>query len=246
MKLFALLFFVASLQASTIHLAVAANVSYAIQDLKKEFLKHHPHTKVEITLGGSGHLSAQILRGAPYDVFMSANMKYPQFLYEKFLAISKPKVYANGLLALFSVKKRDFSKSLTVLKQKDIKKIAIANPKTAPYGAAAVEALKNLHIYKDVKSKFIYAHSVAQTLSYSLKAADIGIVALSALYSKKLKKFHSPQHFIQIDQKLYTPIKQGVVLLKHAKKNDDAKVFLRFLESKKAKQIFKEYGYIVP
>ncbi len=246
MKLFALLFFVVSLQASTIHLAIAANVSYAIQDLKKEFLKQYPEVKVEVTLGGSGHLSAQILRGAPYDLFLSANMKYPQFLYEKSLAISKPKVYANGLLALFSVKKRDLSKSLTLLKQKDIKKIAIANPKTAPYGAAAVEALKNLHIYKDIKSKFIYAHSIAQTLSYSLKAADVGIVAISALYSDKLRKFQTPQHFMQIDQKLYTPIKQGVVLLKHAKNNDDAKYFLSFLESKKAKQIFKEYGYIVP
>ncbi|MCK4440390.1 MAG: molybdate ABC transporter substrate-binding protein, partial [Sulfurovaceae bacterium] len=152
--------------SETIKVAVAANVSYAINDLKKEFNKLHPDTKVEITLGSTGKLTAQIKNKAPYQIFMGANMLYPQTLYKEGFAITRPLVYAQGSLAYLSRTKRDFSKGIELVKDDNIKKIAVANPKTAPYGIATAEALKNAKLYNDIKSKFIYGESISQTVTY--------------------------------------------------------------------------------
>lgn len=236
----------ASLYAGTINIAVAANVSYAIDDLKKEFNKSNPDTKVRVILGSSGKLTAQITHGAPYQVFMSANMKYPNSLYEKNLAISKPTVYAKGSLALLSSKKTDFSKGLEILKDKSIRKIAIANPKTAPYGIASIQALKNAQLYKEVKPKFVYGESISQTVAYASRVTDMGIIAKSSLYSPKMKAFKEDINWKEIDSKLYTPISQGIVILKQGKNNKEVKAFYDFILSNKAKEIFKTYGYQLP
>ncbi len=244
--LFILILFGSCAFGGTITLAVAANVSYAMDELKAEFVKTHPHTKVRVTLGSSGKLTAQIIHGAPYGLFMSADMLYPKKLYDEGVAITKPLVYAKGSLALFSTKKQDFLKGLELLKEKTIRTIAIANPKTAPYGKAAMMALRNAKIYKGVKSKFIYGESIAQTISYALSAADIGIVAKSSLFGTQMKHYKEGKHWSEIDPKLYTPIEQGVVLLKYAKNNKEYKAFYEFLFSKEAKMIFQKYGYILP
>ncbi|SFZ98517.1 Molybdenum ABC transporter, periplasmic molybdenum-binding protein ModA (TC 3.A.1.8.1) [hydrothermal vent metagenome] len=232
--------------AANIQVAVAANVSYAIDELVQEFNVEHPDTKVRVILGSSGKLTAQISHGAPYDLFMSANMKYPEALYEKNLSNTKPVVYAEGTLALFSVKKHDFRKGLELLKDVNVKKIAVANPKTAPYGIAAEEALKNANIYDAVKSKFIYGESVSQTVSYAVTAADMGIIATSSLYSKHMTQYKKNLNWIELDSSLYTPIKQGIILLKRSKSMSDAKAFYDFMLSKKAKNILEKYGYKEP
>ena len=234
------------LVAKTINIAVATNVSYAIDDLKKEFKKLYPDIKVRVTLGSSGKLTAQIKNGAPYQIFMSANMKYPNALYKDKIAITKPKIYAQGLLALFSIKKFDFSKGIELLKDKKIKKIAMANPKTAPYGIASIKALKNAKIYKELKKKFIYGESISQTLSYTITATDIGLIAKSSLKSPKMKRFKKDINWIEIDTKLYTPISQGIVILKNAKDNAEVKAFYDFIIGERAKKIFKNFGYILP
>ncbi|MFK2821578.1 molybdate ABC transporter substrate-binding protein [Arcobacter sp. YIC-80] len=231
--------------AQTLNIAVAANVSYAINDLKKAFNKKQSDTKINITLGSSGKLTAQIKNKAPYDIFMSANMKYPQNLYENGLTINKPIVYAKGSLALFSKEKQNFEKGLDILKNKNIKIIAIANPKTAPYGEAAFEALNNAKILDNVKNKFVYGESISQTLSYTFTAANIGLIAKSMLYSPKMSNYKQGINYTDIDTKLYTPIKQGVVILKRAKEKNEAKAFYDFLQSKEAKTILEKYGYIV-
>ena len=232
-----------SLFANKINLALAANVSYAINDLIKEFNKTNPNTKIQVIYGSSGKLTAQISNGAPYDIFMSANMKYPQALYTKNIAITKPIIYAKGALALISSKDIDLSKNLDFLKDKKINRIAIANPKTAPYGITTVEALKNLELYEALKKKFIYGESISQTVTYALKAADLGFIAKSSLYSDKMKRYTNHRN---LDIKLYTPIEQGLVILKQAKNNKDAKAFYDFILSSKAQKIFKEYGYLKP
>lgn len=242
-KILLILLFSISLFAQKINIALAANVSYAINDLIKEFNKIYPKTKVQITLGSSGKLTAQISNGAPYDIFMSANMKFPEALYEKNIAITKPIVYAKGSLAIISSKNILLSEDLRFLKDKNIDRIAIANPKTAPYGKATVEALKNAKIYKDIKNKFVYGESISQTVTYAIKAADLGFIAKSSLYSPKMKRF---QNFIDVDTKLYTPISQGIVILKNAKESIEAKAFYDFILSQKAKNIFEKYGYILP
>ena len=241
----ALCFLSYGLYAQTLNIAVAANVSYAIKELKNEFNKKNPNTKVNITLGSSGKLTAQIKNNAPYDVFMSANMKYPQALYKSNLALNKPQVYAMGSLSLFSKTAQDFSKGLDILKSDDIKNIAIANPKTAPYGQASFEALKNSKKLDKIKKKFVYGESISQTLSYTFTAANMGFIAKSMLYSSKMLNYKEGVNFIHIDKKLYSPIKQGVVILKNSKNKKEAKSFYKFLFSKEAKAILKNYGYIV-
>jgi len=244
--LIAALLFSTYSMAGTIKIAVAANVSYAMDDLKKEFSKLYPDTKVKVTLGSSGKLTAQIKNGAPYQLFMSANMKYPNALYKDKAAVTKPIIYAQGAIAFLSNKSQDFSKGITLLKDKKISKIAIANPKTAPYGKAAVEAMRNAGVYSDVKEKLVYAESISQTVSYAVTATDIGIIAKSSLYSAKMAEFKKGINWDEVDPELYTPINQGVVILKEGKNHTETEAFYNFILSKKAKKIFEDFGYIVP
>ncbi|MGB5868202.1 MAG: molybdate ABC transporter substrate-binding protein [Arcobacteraceae bacterium] len=232
--------------AGTINVAVAANVSYAIDDLKKEFHTISPDTTVNITLGSSGKLTAQIKNGAPYQIFMAANMKYPKALYEDKIAITKPIVYAQGSLAYLSSKQQDFSKGIKLVENASISKIAIANPKTAPYGKAAVEAMKNGGVYDNVVSKYVYAESISQTVTYAITATDIGFIAKSSLYSPKMAQYKEGINWADVDPKLYTPIKQGIVLLKNGESNSEAKAFYKYILSTKAKKILSSYGYLVP
>ncbi len=235
-----------SLFAGTIKIAVAANVSYAIDSLIKEFNKNNPKCKVVVILGSSGKLTAQIKNGAPYGLFMSANMKYPNALYKDKSAVTKPIVYAYGSLAFLSGKPQDFTKGMDILKDNKISKIALANPKTAPYGKVALEAMKNVNIYNDVKKKIVYAESISQAVYYSITAADIGFVAKSAFFSPKMANYEKGIHWSEIDSKLYTPIKQGVVILKDGRNSKEIKAFYDFILSTKAKQIFQDFGYSIP
>ncbi|MFY9075710.1 molybdate ABC transporter substrate-binding protein [Malaciobacter mytili] len=235
-----------SLFGGDINVAVAANVSYAIDDLKKEFNKLYPNTNVKVTLGSSGKLTAQIKNGAPYDLFMAANMKYPETLFNEDYAVTRPLVYAQGSLAYLSSQKQDFSKGIALITQENIKKIAIANPKTAPYGKASVEAMKNAKVYESVEKKLVFAESISQTVTYALTATDIGFIAKSSLYSPQMSKFKQGVNWYSVDSKLYTPINQGIVILKKAQSNSEAAAFYSFILSKKAKKIFEDFGYLIP
>jgi molybdate transport system substrate-binding protein len=172
-------------------------------------------------------------------------MKYPASLYKDGIAVTKPVVYAQGALAYLSAKPTDFSKGIALVAEKSIGKIAVANPKTAPYGTAAVEAMKNGGVYEKAKSKFVYAESISQTVTYSLTAADVGFIAKSSLYSPKMAKYKENVNWASVNAKLYTPIKQGIVLLKNGEKNPEYKAFYDFILGDEAKSIFKDYGYIV-
>ncbi len=245
-KIFLILVLLTSFMfAKQINVAVAANVSYAIDDLIKEFKKNHPDVEVKIVLGSSGKLTAQIKNGAPYDLFMSANMKYPQTLYSIGFAINEPIVYAKGSLAMLSAQPKELSEGLKILENSSIKKIAIANPKTAPYGIATKEALENSKLYEKIKDKIVFAESISQTVSYTVTAADIGFVAKSSLYSPKMTRFKKGVNWMEVDKSLYNPINQGIVILKKAKDSYEAKAFFEFIQSNNAKKIFKDYGYQV-
>jgi molybdate transport system substrate-binding protein len=234
------------LYAKTINIAVAANVSYAIDEIKSEFNKLYPNIKVNITLGSTGKLTAQISHGAPYDMLMGANMMYPQALYKNKIAITKPVVYAQGGLAYFSIKDIDFSNGIEFLKNSNIKKIAIANPKTAPYGKAAIQSMKSANIYNDIRPKLIFAESISQAVSYAITSLDIGIIAKSSLYSKKMKKYKKDINWKEVNPKFYTPINQGIVILKNSNNSKEINDFYNFILSKQAKEIFKKYGYLIP
>ncbi len=235
-----------TLYASQITVAVAANVSYALDDLKAAFAKKHPNVKLRTILGSSGKLTAQIRNGAPFQIFMSADMGFPRALYAQHIAITKPKVYARGVLALFSPRPRDFSRGLSLLESSEIRRIALANPKTAPYGKAAVEALKKSGLYDRVRPKIIFAESISQTVAYAMTAADIGMIAKSSLYAPKMRRFQEKRNWLTVDPDFYTPIDQGIVLLKGAKNRDDCRAFYDFILGPEAGAIFKKYGYRLP
>ncbi|MCF6206149.1 MAG: molybdate ABC transporter substrate-binding protein [Sulfurovum sp.] len=235
-----------SLHAGTVHIALAANMSEAIKPLVARFEQQHPQSRVEYTIGGSGKLAAQIANGAPFDLFLSANMAYPQRLYQEGHTVTEPVVYAQGALVLLSVKPRDMQEGLKILRSEKIDRIAIANPKTAPYGVAAVEALKYVGLYDALLPKFVYGESISQTLTYTLRAVDIGIVAKSALFGPNMKQFKEGINWVDVPKESYTPIAQGMVLLKRAEDNRDAGSFFSYMQSAEAKKILAQYGYRLP
>lgn len=235
----------ASLVAGEISVAVAANLSDVIEVFKTEFAKTNPQTKVNTVLGASGKFTTQIKAGAPFDIFLSADMKFPESLFEEQLAVSKPVVYASGALAMMSVRGFDVSKGIGIIADAKVEKIALANPKTAPYGTAAIEAFKNAGVYEKVESKLVYGESISQAIQFSTTVADVGFVNTSAFYSQSMKHYIEGKDWVRVDAKLYTPIAQGIVILKQAQTNAEAKAFYDFVLSAKAKAIFKSYGYLV-
>ena len=146
---------------------------------------------------------------------------------------------------MLSAKPLDFSKGINLVTDNNINKIAIANPKTAPYGTAAQEALKNANVLDKIESKFVYAESISQAVTYAITAADVGFIAKSSLYDENMTQYKENVNWVSVDPKLYTPIDQGIVILKRAENNTEAKAFYDFILSNNAKEIFKKFGYLV-
>lgn len=242
-KAFFILLLLSSFAYCKINLALSSNMTYAISDIINAFNKKYPDIKISLNIGSSGSLFAQIKNNAPYDIYMAANMYYPDKLYESGVTLHKPTIYAKGELSFFSNKKLDLKKGLKSLEDKYISKIAIANPKTAPYGKATLQALKNAKVYENIKTKLLYAQNISQVVNYIVNGVDIGIVAKSSLYSSRLDKYK--KNSFPLDIKLYKPINQGIVILKNSKNIKKAKAFYDFILSSKAKEILKQYGYLV-
>ena len=235
----------ATAQENKVTVAVAANMQYAANKLKEKF-EQETGIKIEIILGSSGKLTQQIMEGAPYDIFISADTKYPSELYKNKFTLDTPRVYAKGLLVLWTNKEGiDPSKDLTVLLSGSVKKIAVANPQTAPYGVAAEEILKHYNLYEKVKSKLVFGESISQTNQFIIsQSADIGFTAKSVVLSDEMK---GKGKWIDIDSKSYSPIAQAAVILKHGVETNKtlSEKFYNYLYSKTAKDIFRQFGYIV-
>lgn len=244
MKRLIILFTIALLplfgQAQQLRIAVAANAQFVAKALAAEF-KKETGLNAELIIGASGKFTTQIEQGAPFDVFLSADMKYPQELYNKGLTTTRPKPYAYGKLVLWTLSNTDINTGLRVLMQPAFTKIAVANPKLAPYGEAAVQALTKLKLYQRVQSKIVYGESIAQVNQYLLTGAANAAftaksVVLDATQANKGK-------WIEVPANLYRPIAQGVVILKQTSHQQQAQKFYTFIFSSRAKQIFEKYGY---
>ncbi len=226
---------------SKLTVATAANMKFAMHELVKEF-QEDTGIESEIIVGSSGKLTAQIKEGAPYDLFVSADMKFPNTLFENDLTIDKPQIYAYGSLVIWTLNtqlKADFESFL----KKQVNHIALANSKTAPYGRAAIEVLKNKNLLEPLKSKFVYGESVAQTNQFIISyAAEIGFTAKSIVLSPNMK---GKGNWKDVDPNLYSPIKQGVVILKNRDVHlEEAEKFQQFLFSDKGKEILNKFGYL--
>lgn len=230
--------------AGEIVVFAAANTTYAFPELIKKFNETNKDTKVSVSLGASGGLTTQIQNGAPADIFMAADMAFTQKVYDSGFATTTPVVYAQGALAMFSIRDVDFKKGLEVVV--GLKAISVANPETAPYGKATIEALKKANLFEKVEKNIVYTQKISETMSQALTAADIGFIAASALYDEKMSKYKEGVNYAFVDPALYTPIDQGIVLLKRAEKNPEAKAFYDFILSEDGKAIFKKFGYNTP
>jgi molybdate transport system substrate-binding protein len=228
-----------------ITVAVAANMQYAIQELITEY-NRTDKTKIDIVLGASGKLTQQIRNGAPFDIFISADKEFPQKLADNKLTLEAPKVYAQGLLVLWSVKSNiQPAKDLKLLLGANIKNIAIANPKTAPYGSAAEAILKKYGLYDKVSSKLVTGESISQTSQFiATQNADIGFTAKSIVISKEMQ---GKGKWVELNPQHYPPIEQSAALLQHARQGNEAaaRKFYNYLYSAQAKAIYNKFGYIV-
>lgn len=233
------------LAQSKLTVAVAANMQYTIQELIAEYNKTDK-TKINVVIGSSGKLTQQIMNGAPFDIFISADKEYPQKLDDNHFTIEPPKVYAQGLLVLWSVTPNIRpAKDLKLLLAPNIKSIAIANPKTAPYGSAAQFILKKYLLYDSVSSKLVTGESISQTSQFiATQNADIGFTAKAIVISKEMK---GKGKWVELNVDDYPPIEQSAALLKYAQQSNEAtaRKFYTFLYSEKAKAIYKKFGYIV-
>lgn len=225
-----------------LNIAVSANMQFAMDSISKNFSKK-TGIKIKTILGSSGTLSAQINEGANFDVFVSADMIYPENLYRSKLTLSKPQVYATGSLVLWSASEH-IKPSIEVLTFDEIKHIAIPNPNTAPYGVAVREVLNHYSIYDQIEAKLVYGESVAQTnLFISTKSAEIGFTSLSTVLSqKRIKK----NRWLNIDRNIHASLEQGICILKNHKSSlNKIQAFYEFIFSKECKDILDKFGYLV-
>jgi molybdate transport system substrate-binding protein len=238
-KLLIIILISINLYSKDINIAISSNLAFVIKDIIKEFNKIYPKIHIKKTISGSTKLSFQIIHKASYDIFMSADTKFANLVYDKGFGVSKPKIYTKGKIVLISYKNINLS-SMNILLDKKIKKIAIANPKLAPYGQASIDVLQNLDLYDKLQKKYIFAQNISTTLLYTKKICDVGIVAKSLLYTKELDNIRKNKTYYEIPSKLYNRINQSMVLLNNKK---ESKLFYDFILSKKIENIFVKYGY---
>ena len=226
--------------------AVAANAQFAMEALKEIFEKNSDAT-VELIIGSSGKLTTQMLQGAPYDVFVSADLKYPDTLYRADMAIGAPLIYAYGSLVMWTCKDIDLSQGIGAVLDEKVKKIAVANPKTAPYGEETLRMLSNLRRYNEkTADKIVYGESIAQTNQYITSGnCELGFTAKSVVMSPQMK---GKGKWIEMNQISYQPIAQGLVITKYGfeKHPNSSKAFTDLLLSPKGQKILTDYGYRLP
>lgn len=232
-----------TLWAQPLRVAVAANAQFVMEQLKTEFQKK-TGVSVESIVNSSGKLTTQIQQGAPYDVFLSADMDYPQTLHKAGLTVTAPVVYAYGSLVLWTVSDLPLSTDLKVLTSPAVRHVAIANPAMAPYGEATISFLTHKKLLESVKPKLVYGESIAQVNQYILSgAAEVGFTAKSVVLDPSLTK---RGHWIDLPTSGYAPVAQGVVILKRTGQLKAAQQFLAFLRSPTARRILQQFGYRSP
>lgn len=230
--------------AEKVTIAAAADLKFAMDEIAAAFRKTHPGGEVDVIYGSSGKFHTQIQQDAPFDVFFSADVGFARELKSGGQAITEPKLYAVGRIALWSPT-RDASKmTLSDLTDPTIKKIAIANPKHAPYGKRAEEALRSAGLWDTLQDKLVFGENIAQTAQYVQSgAADIGIIALSLALSQELA---SKGGYALIPADKHEPLEQAYVITKHGAGNTLASAFATFMETPDVRRIMIRYGFVLP
>ncbi len=220
--------------------AVAANFIPPFREIATEFEKSTGHN-LQVSGGSSGNFYTQIKNGAPFDVFFSADMERPKLLEDEGFGVKDSRfTYAIGRLVLWSTN-ADLVKGEETVRSKNFKRLAMANPKTAPYGVAAMQAMQKLELWDSLQSQIVMGESIGQTMGFIESGnAQLGFVALSQVMDPKIKGKGSRW---DVPTTLHEPIKQDVILLTKGKDNPAAKALMEFIGSPQAKAIIEHYGY---
>lgn len=235
-----------AVRASSLSLAAASDLVYCLEELNAAFAKAHPDIAIKTSTGSSGNFFAQIKNGAPFDLFLSADLVYPRELIKAGLADGASLTpYAVGRIVVWTAKDGvDVSAGLAALAGPAVRRVAIANPDHAPYGRAAQGALESAKLWDAVQAKLVHGENISQTAQFvETGNADAGIVALSLVLSPKLKK---KGRWVVVPEKLYPPLEQGAVLTAKGADNPAARSYLEFLRSAAAREIFDRFGFRLP
>lgn len=226
--------------AEQVLVAVAANFIGPFREVAMEFEKTTGHT-VQIASGSSGNFYSQIKNGAPFDVFFSADNERPKLLEDEGLGVKGNRfTYAIGRLVLWGPDST-LVKGQDTLRSASFKRLAIANPKTAPYGVAAMQAMQKLEVWESVQPRIVMGESLGQTMGFIESGnAELGFVALSQVLDPKIKGTGSRW---DVPVNLHEPIQQDVVLLVKGKDNPAAKALMEFMGGPQARTIIERYGY---
>ena len=237
-----LLVVAAGVSAQTLRVAAAADLQYAMSELASQFEKQSG-VKVLPTYGSSGNFRSQIQNGAPFDLFFSADSNYPrQLVAGGFADADTVTVYARGHLVLWASRdeKLDLShRGLEALKDARVQKIAIANPKVAPYGQAAIAALENAGVYDAVKTKLIFGENISQAAQFAQSgSAQVGILAFSLTFADNMRNGDR----WELPVTLYPAVDQAAVVVRASTNKPAARAFLEFVKSAAGQQILTKYG----
>jgi molybdate transport system substrate-binding protein len=232
--------------AEEITIAAASDLNFAFREIVAEYEKTTGN-HVRLSLGSSGNVYAQIQNGAPFDLYFSADIAYPRKLEEAGLTVPGSLYqYAIGRIVMWATHESriDVTKGFESLREPTVKKIAIANPKHAPYGRAAVAAMEYSKVYDQVKDKLVLGENISQAAQFiESGACDIGIIALSLAVAPAMK---SKGTYWEIPVEAHPPLDQGAVILKSSKQQESAKQFLAFIKGERGQEIMKRYGFTVP
>ena len=237
---------VAPAGAGELKVAAASDLTFAFKDVGARFEKQTGNS-LKLTYGSSGNFFSQIQNGAPFDLFFSADVSYPQKL--EAAGLTEPGTiyeYATGKLVMWvpNASKLDLSRGLSVLLDPSIRKIAVANPLHAPYGVAAVAALRHVGIYDQVKGKLVLGENISQTAQFVQSGnADVGLLALSLAVAPAMK---SSGRYVEVPASDYPPLLQAGVILKSSGNKELANQFMKFLKEPGTVALMEQYGFAVP
>lgn len=233
-------------RAERLHVAAAANLAFALDDLHAAFHAATPGVELIVTTAASGHIVAQVERGAPFHVFLSADLDYPRELVARDLADPTTLTpFATGRLVWWTRRPGPWPDDLpTVLGQPRLRRLALAQPDHAPYGRAAQETLQALGRWESLRPRLIIADSVSQAAQFvSTGNADAGFVALSAVLATPADR---RGHWIEVPASLHAPLTQGAILTRRGTGHAAARTYLAFLLTPAAQAILARHGYAPP
>ncbi len=230
-------------ETESVHVAVASNFAWTMRDIISRY-ENSTGGSVTISLGSSGKLYAQIRHGAPYDAFLSADQTKPQQLERDDLAVEESRfTYAEGKLLLWSRTSEFFSQGTQRFSDLDFNRLALANPRLAPYGVAAMEVLQHLGLTDRVKPRLVYGENIAQAFQFVMSGnADAGFIAVAQYRQQDSLK----GDFWVVPDSMYSPIKQDAVILKRTDKLERTQDFMDFLRTAKIQQLIQDHGYSLP